>query len=83
MVLPGGVSRGRDPVKKAGFGFRSRSSRTRHKWQTPHRLESLKLAGLLPEYRDTPVREALASTLTLDIDPDQPVARRLDAVAAE
>lgn len=55
----------------------------RYLWQMPHRLESRKLAAILPDYHDTPVREALASVLDQQVHPDQPMTRGDHVVAAE
>ncbi|MBS8227237.1 epimerase [Vannielia litorea] len=44
-------------------------------WRKPHGLDPAPLAALLPEFRVTPLAEALASAIQHQIDPDEPVAR--------
>ena len=50
----------------------------RYLWDTPHQLDGALLASLLPEFRMTPLSDALASALPAasvqrQINPDQPV----------
>lgn len=54
----------------------------RYLWDTPHRLDGTRFHGLLPEFRATPVKTALARAIPPDlvqmqINPDQPVAAGL------
>jgi hypothetical protein len=40
---------------------------------TSHRLDGARLAGLLPEFRGTPLDQVLIGALPVDIRPDQPM----------
>ena len=55
----------------------------RYLWSKPHHLDGSRLAELLPQFRATPMEEAIASALQPNIHPDKPVARPLSGVAAE
>ncbi|MFY0634543.1 MAG: epimerase [Vannielia sp.] len=44
-------------------------------WRMPHGLDAAPLAAHLPDFRPTPLVDALASAIHHYIDPDQPVAR--------
>ena len=45
----------------------------RYLWDRPHGLSGEKLARLCPQFRATPVVEALRDALEIDVHPDQPV----------
>ncbi|MEP5760867.1 MAG: epimerase [Litoreibacter sp.] len=47
----------------------------RYLWDTPHALINDKFGELLPDFCPTPLYEALASSIPVDIDPDRLVAR--------
>ena len=48
----------------------------RYLWTTPHSLDGARLAALLPEFRATPVREAMATAIAHpQTTPDSPTAR--------
>lgn len=54
----------------------------RYLWDTAHRLDGSRLRELLPEFRDTPVQQALAQSIPsagreIQIDPDKAVAAGL------
>jgi nucleoside-diphosphate-sugar epimerase len=57
-------------------------SEMRYLWDTPHALDGARMAALLPEFRATPVRDALraaiahtgAASAAGEVDPDQAVA---------
>ena len=48
----------------------------RYLWDTPHTLSPRRLNALLPDFRPTPLREALTAALPADIHPDQTVTAR-------
>jgi len=47
----------------------------RYLWSKPHTLSHEKFDRLLPDFTPTPVAEALRAALSLNVDPDQTVAR--------
>ena len=49
----------------------------RYLWSMPHRLDGTRMGELLPEFRATPLAEALARAVSVDLHPDQPVTRPL------
>ncbi len=49
----------------------------RYLWNKPHHLDGARFAELLPEFRVTPLHEALGRALEFQIDPDKAVARSL------
>ncbi len=42
-------------------------------WNKPHHLDGTRFAQLLPDFQATPVAAALASSVSLDINPDKPM----------
>lgn len=55
----------------------------RYLWNTPHRLSGAKFAALLPGFERTPIQQVLAQALADEIDPDQSVRSRGQAIAAQ
>lgn len=47
----------------------------RYLWDKPHRLASARFDELLPDFRPTPVADALAQAASFQIDPDKMVVR--------
>ncbi len=47
----------------------------RYLWDMPHQVDGSALRGLLPEFRETPVNEALHRAASFNINPNEPVIR--------
>ncbi len=45
----------------------------RYLWDKPHELDGRAMTALLPEFRETPVEEALFKAASFQIDPDKPM----------
>lgn len=52
----------------------------RYLWDTPHQLESTEFDRLLPDFRSTPMSDALRAAVSFQINPDQPVVGTRAAV---
>ncbi len=48
----------------------------RYLWSKPHHLDLDRFNALLPEFRHTPLDQAIASAMQHQIDPDKPMARQ-------
>lgn len=54
----------------------------RYLWSMPHQLDGAALEAIVPEFRATPVDEALARALSLEVGPDEAMTRFAAAFAA-
>lgn len=52
----------------------------RYLWDKPHQMDGTALRAILPDFRETPISEALASAASFQINPNKPVIRTRAAI---